>query len=104
MSPFGPKSSHGMRPVCKPWPGQRMLAHGPSGIHNYNPDLRGAGPNSWGRRGSGSTHPGDWYGTERSSKLHTKVSVLERDTWFYLLGVRAGPRVEYGFSAVFSQV
>lgn len=37
VSPFGPKSSHGMRPVCKPWPGQRMVAHGPSGIHNYKP-------------------------------------------------------------------
>lgn len=43
-------------------------------------------------------------GPERSSKRHTKVSVLERETWFYLLGVRAGPRVESGFSSVFAQV
>lgn len=52
----------------------------------------------------GALIPGTGMEPERSSKLHTKVSVLERDTWFYLLGVRAGPRVEYGFSGVFSQV
>ena len=32
------------------------------------------------------------------------MSVLERDTWFYLLGARTGPGVESGFSGVFSQV
>ena len=32
------------------------------------------------------------------------MSVLERDTWFYLLGARTGPGVESGFRGVFSQV
>lgn len=52
----------------------------------------------------GALFPGTGMGPQRSSKLHTKVSVLERDVWFYLLGARTGLGVESGFSGVFSQV
>lgn len=75
LSPFGPKA-HVTSPVCKPSAGDRVVAHGPSGTHNYNSALwRGSAKFLW---QESSEHPSQGFGWDgrASPKRHRKVSVL----------------------------
>lgn len=103
VSPFGPKSSHGMRLCASPVRAKNEVAMAPEASITAIPTCEGAGPNSWGRRVLGALIPGTGMGTEKTSLLLRCLFWKERHG-FICWGVRARPRVESGFSGVFAQV